>query len=238
MSIKSLCLVFIGLAASVLGQTRSYRIGEVPPLEVLQGSTLDVQLTSTQAGATISYTVDPPYSAPAGVFSMSGGRIRYSPSAADKFAFRVTFVSKSGNSTVDAQSVLVRPIPPLGPETDLISGNTVKVPDPESRDYVAVTQQVSVNEELFNAVRQRVRSVQVTGKTLVLEETPDRQALFARLNNKADVKVLTLFAERVVIRSALRLPGTNITIWAKEASPRLTRPRTDSRRAPVKLRTA
>jgi hypothetical protein len=195
-----------------------YTVGAVPPQEVRQGKTLQFQLQATHVGsATFSYTLDQTGSVPQGALSLdsSSGLFTYTPASADKFEFSLKFVAQIPGAPLDSQNVLITPVSSLPPETDLVS-STQPMPDPSSTDYQLVTLSQNSARELFNGTQQSTWSAEISGKVVIFDSsTLDHGGLYTRFNNRPDLKYLSIYAETVIMRSPLKLPGTNVTVYAR-----------------------
>src|SRR4030095_1847237 len=56
----------------------------------------------------------------------------------------------------------------------------------------------------------------ISGAWIVFEANSTKMSLYDRFNDDKDIKELTIFAERVTIRSPLSLPQTSVKIFARE----------------------
>src|SRR6185436_4104321 len=88
------------------------------------------------------------------------------------------------------------------------------MPDPESRDYIQISE-VPHDPELFNDATAQTFTVSISGQTLVF--AADHPAnLHRQYNGRLNVREMRLYADKVVIRSPLLLPQTALTIHARE----------------------
>ncbi len=196
--------------------TKVYSISNIPPQVVRHGATLQFQVKADEsAAATFAFTLDPDYPVvPLGALSLNAasGLFSYKPAAADKFEFSVKFAGSVNGVPAVTQTVVITPLADLPPESDLLAA-TRPTPDPESVDYQLVTQSLGKTKEMHNGVEQPLRDVQISGKRIVFATG---NPLYERFNGARDLKSVTITAETVVIRSPLMLPGTNVTIYARE----------------------
>lgn len=199
--------------------TKVYAIGSIPPQVVRQGVTLQFQVqTPNPAMAAYSLALDPSYPViPQGPLSLNAnsGLFSYQPAAADKFEFSVRFTSTVNGAPTATQTVVLTPLANLPPESDLLSALR-PTPDPESIDYQVVSQTLSSAKELFNGVEQPTRTIQISGKHVIFADNDPKNTLYPRFNNAPDIKSLTIYAEKLIVRSPLKLPGTTVTIYARE----------------------
>ncbi len=196
----------------------TYVVGSIPPQEVQQGTTLSFQLQSPKTGAaTFAYSLDPASPSPQGQIALNpfSGLFTYSPLPADKFQFRVRVSSTVTGSSPDSQPVDIVPIASLPTESDLIQ-RTTAVPDPSSTDYLLVTQSQNGNPEIFNGTLRTTWNVVISGKSVIFDSgTPSYGGLYTRFHNRPDMKTLSIYAETLTIRAPLKLPGTNVIVFAR-----------------------
>ena len=90
------------------------------------------------------------------------------------------------------------------------------LPDPSLQKYVAVTVTTST-QQTFNYVPCYPKTVSISGKYVLFDATTKAptSTLYASFNGKTDIKNMYIYAETVVIRSALSLPGTTVTLYAE-----------------------
>jgi len=217
--IRLFVLSFLAFAArTAIAGPPVFLIGNVPPQDVDQNATLSFQVQSSKPGPpTFTYAVDAGYPAPSGQISLNptSGLFTYTPIATDKFQFRVTFTSTVAGNTPDFQSVLIFPRRTLPPETDLLN-RVDRIPDPTGTDYTLETKSVNA-PEFFNGVTKPTRNSEISGKTVIFQASdPAYSRLYNSYNGAADIKSLTIYAETLVIRSPLTLPGTNLKIYARD----------------------
>jgi hypothetical protein len=207
------------LAAEAAGEETAdvYDIGSIPPLHVRRGFTLAFRVRSpTSPAATFSMTRDS--TIPSGPMSLDrlSGLFTYSPSADDKADFTVMLASAVSGIPVESQQLVISPIATVMPEFDLIR-RTDAPPDPASPDYLVVTQAANPTQEMFNGVNQVTWNAEITGKTVIFDNADAAHGnLYTRFQSRRDLKKLTIYAETLIVRSAVSLPGTNVTVYARE----------------------
>jgi len=157
------------------------------------------------------------HSPPVGALALDPGTrsFRYLPDPADKLPLSVTFVATLGSDT-ESREVIFNPVPRLAPE-GVVFGLTPeqsRFPDPEDKSFIARHDVAGKSLESFNNRDQYPRSVTVSGRKLVFEQGHPN-GLYDYDGNDS-IKNLTLYADSVIIRSPLRLPQTNVTIYARE----------------------
>ncbi len=159
-------------------------------------------------GATLQMTATPP---PAGAltFNSSSGRITYTPAPADRLPFTVTLATQQGLTG----AFEVTPLNTL-PLEDAIIEYDRPLPNAESRDYIQISE-VAHPAELFNDATNQTFTVSVSGHTLVFANQHSAN-LHRQYSGRLDLRALRLYADKVIIRSPLVLPQTEVTIYARE----------------------
>ena len=211
--------IMLGVLAPVAkAELPVYSIGTIPSQEVRQGSTLSFQIQSPRNSGTpvYSYSLEPGVALQGAInLDAASGLFTYKPAAADKFQFRVTFSSVITASPPDSQTISITPVSSLPPETDIITSSHA-MPDPASTDYLEVTQSQNSGQKLFNTVPRTTWNIEISGKTVVFEENDlNHGGLYTRFNNRPDMENMSIYAETLIFRSPLKLPGTNVNIYAR-----------------------
>ena len=207
-----------------------YPIGELPSLQAYEGKALRFGVFSRELGSatTFTATVTPP--APLGPVTTdlgtSLGLFSYTPDAADKTPFNVVFTASATGLPDQIQTVTISPIPALPLEQTafgLKTGLTIPGISDEKPNVTDVT--LGTTSSLFNLQAGRnLRKITIMGREVVFDpaDTDPVTGLFNRFNYQdspqanADIKEMEINAVKVVIRGALRLPKTNVTINAME----------------------
>ena len=162
-------------------------------------------------GATLVMSADPE---PLGTLLFDGatGHLKYRPDADDRLPFTVRFAVTGSGGTVEAVSIIT-PLPILAAEARVIQ-TARALPDEESRDHVLITETKNPEREFNDALRE-TRSVDISGKVLVFDETHPAK-LHEAYSERDDIEEFRLYADRVVIRSPLVLRQTHVTIYARD----------------------
>ena len=188
-----------------------YLLGNVPPVTVRYGESAIFHVY-TGDGATLSCTVNgSPVNRP--TFDSATGQFEYTPAAEDREAFSVTF-STSGSITA-SQTVPVQPIARLLPEEHILTYKR-DIPKPHSKDYLTVTEVKNPTPEPFNNQNLNTRAVTISGKTVVIEKGFPDNGLYEQYHGRPDIKIFTVYAETLILRSPLELPQTEVTVYARE----------------------
>jgi len=201
----------------VISETnRLFNVGQIPNATVWHGQSLEFFVRSEDLGGQTSLTATP-LTPTTGTFTFdsSTGRVRYSPSAEDKRSFIVRFVATLAGQT-RTQDVEITPMPHLPPEETTFGLMPVHpLPDPESKDYIVRNEILSETEESLNTQLRKTRTVVLMGEDVVFQRGHPN-GLFDSYHDSADIKSLTVYAERMIVRSALKLPQTEVTIYARQ----------------------
>src|SRR5207245_2645325 len=105
--------------------------------------------------------------------------------------------------------------PHLPPETTIFGiPPGAPLPDPESNDYILRSEVVGNSPELFNNQPRTTRMITVSGKRVIFQRGHPN-GLFDYSDND-DIQEMNIHAETLIIRSALRLPETRVSIYARE----------------------
>lgn len=103
-------------------------------------------------------------------------------------------------------------------EPEPASGRVVQAvapPDPASKPYFHYFETRADADERFNYTMQKPRTIQIAGSTLVFDDA-DTNHLLTNFNGQFDVKRLDIYAEKVIVRTQVKLPGTEVHIYAEE----------------------
>lgn len=142
-------------------------------------------------------------------FNAASGRIAYTPSVSDRLPFIVRLATPQGL----AGSFEITPLNTLALPDAVIEYDR-PLPDAESRDYIQISE-VKHAPELFNDATNETSTVSISGQTLVFGVGHPAH-LHQQYNDRRDLRALRLYADKVVIRSPLLLPQTEVTIRARE----------------------
>jgi pimeloyl-ACP methyl ester carboxylesterase len=99
-------------------------------------------------------------------------------------------------------------------EQDAFGLKPIYYPNPEDKDYIIKNVVTSSKEENFNCQKQKTQSITITGKKIVIEQ--GNPNYLYQYHDNDDIKVMTIYAESLIIRDPFRLPQTNVNIYAKE----------------------
>lgn len=141
-------------------------------------------------------------------FNETTGRFKFYPAAEDYKSFVVTFSATNGTENV-SEDVTFNLMPRTAPEMYAFQTQGVM---PDAGDYTIVAE---TSKSLFLNNEQRTAySISISGKDVVFDDAVKNKVY--GMNGREDIYELNIYAERLVIRSSLSFPQTNITIYAKE----------------------
>jgi hypothetical protein len=196
-----------------------YDIGTLPNFTVWEGHPLEFIIFSKDLGvdAEIELESVSPFPKGAVTFDKNSALFRYLPSNQDNREFTVSFAASKGGNVLK-QSVTITPRPHLESEYDIFTGQS-NPPDPESGDYLRI-REVKNSKKEFNDESQETRSLFISGDTITFDKTADNNRLYSLFNPsgspRRDIEEVQLYANKVVLRSRMVLPRTNVTIYARE----------------------
>ncbi|CAN2042182.1 hypothetical protein GMMP15_720036 [Candidatus Magnetomoraceae bacterium gMMP-15] len=197
---------------------RDYDIGKILPQRFIHDGILKFKIHSAVLGtdASLDWSVD---HGPIGSieFDESSRIFSFSPDVQDKSIFNITFEATAvveGELISTSQTVAFYFDPSLPREQKIFGlepGHSL--PDAENRDYIAVSEFEHYTEN-FNNEDRKVRTISISGKTVVFQE--GHQNSLYLYNENEDIKEMNIYAESVIIKSPLKLPQTNVNIYSSE----------------------
>lgn len=142
-------------------------------------------------------------------FNTATGRFKYYPNVGDFGTFNVTFTATEGLNSL-SQTVEFGFMPEVVPENVAIQSQGEM---PSSQDYTIIAK---THTPMFinNFQRDTVYSYSISGKEIIFDNYLQNNVW--GLPEREDIYELNIFAEKLIIRSALRFPHTNVNIYAKE----------------------
>lgn len=157
---------------------------------------------------TYNYSIDSP---PNGSieFNKKTGRFKFFPAVDDNKSFVINFVATSDDNTI-SEDVEFRLMAKTISEVSAIESQG-SMPSAEEYTIINVSDSDSV---FFNNQERRVFSYSIAGKDIVFDN--DVQNKVWGLSDREDIKELNIYAERLIIRSSLKFPQTDVTIYARD----------------------
>jgi hypothetical protein len=98
---------------------------------------------------------------------------------------------------------------------------TIGAPSRDDRAYVTITQTENFGIEYFNGIERATRDVTVSGVHLVFDTTAGEGLLKSTVSQPdgrpcEDIRRFNVYADSVVVRSLIHLPGSHVLIQARE----------------------
>lgn len=197
----------------LLDSLPQYEIGEIPNQTVRwteNGSGFYVKADTLHSDNVVySYTIDRQPIGPI-EFNDNTGRFKFYPDIYDYKPFVVTFVASDGIESIE-EKVEFSIMPPAKSEAYVMPEQGTA---PQDDIYTIVAESKAQDKRFFNNQERDVYSYSVTGTDVIFDDNVHNKVY--GLNGREDIYELNLFAERLIVRSALKFPQTNVTIHAKE----------------------
>ena len=141
-------------------------------------------------------------------FNETTGRFKYYPAAEDYKTFTITFYATNGTESV-SEDVEFNLMPQTAPEVYAFQTKGVM---PDAGDYTIIAE---TSKSMFlNNEERTAYSISLSGKDVVFDNAVHNKVY--GMSGREDIYELNIFAERLIIRSSLSFPQTNITIYARE----------------------
>lgn len=158
----------------------------------------------------VTYSYEMKSEAPKGVieFNEKTGRFKYFPAADEYKSFTITFTATNGSESI-SESVELRVMPQMSSEATVFQSEGTM---PDAGDYTVVSE-TSTTKYLNNQER-TAYSISISGKDVVFDNAVQNKVW--GLSGREDIYELNIYAERLIVRSVLSFPQTDITIYAKE----------------------
>lgn len=141
-------------------------------------------------------------------FNESTGRFKYYPAIDDYKMFTVTFTATNGTESV-SEEVEFNMMPKTPSEEDAFSTQGTM---PDAGDYTILAE--ASKTMYFNNEERTAYSISIAGKDVIFDDAVQNKVW--GLSGREDIYELNIYAERLIIRSALTFPGTNVTVYAKQ----------------------
>lgn len=197
-----------------------YNLGVVPDQTVWEGSTRFLLLHwDDRTGVTMAFTASPQ---PQGILSLEAYNetdwiLQYAPAAGESqpFTLKVTATLGAGETS---QSWQMDPEPVLPPEEDFFGTDAHTQPPAVARYEVDIFDRpdplpASLNYEPVRTVRQ----VRLVGETVEIEAGHANGIYEAYCDgSRRDIRSFEIIADRVIIRSPVRLKQTDVLIRARQ----------------------
>ena len=195
----------------------SFALGEIPPILIEPGASITFDVAAAPSISCIA-------SIQIHGNLLCGTHFLLQLDSKDKTPFTITITTTSGESQV----VTVTPEIELPAEASLINTSPDPVPDRESSTYastyIVTTDVASSAPESFNTETLTTHAVTIAGPTIIFQKG-HANGLYEKYSDVIEngqavgvhnISDLTIYADTLIIRDPLLLPGTNITIYARE----------------------
>jgi hypothetical protein len=196
-----------------------YNLGSVPTIFLPAGSrsTLRINSPISQCSGVWSLEVDP--QSKIQVSLIESGILMDVPKNAVDMEEITLSIKSTGTSTacpsVKSEKQKIAFVPTYSEGYRYISRER-PIPDQKSSRYITVSDVLSVEPVQLNHDYGKARDIVIAGKEIVIDANNKYNSLYAILNEQYNIRSLSLQAEIVTIRSPLRLPQTNVTIYARD----------------------
>lgn len=141
-------------------------------------------------------------------FNAATGRFKYYPAIDDYKMFTVTFTATNGTESV-SEEVEFSLMPKTPSEEDAFSTQGTM---PDAGDYTIVAE--ASKTMYFNNENRMAYSISISGKDVIFDDAVQNKVW--GLSGREDIYELNIYAERLIVRSALSFPGANVTVYARE----------------------
>lgn len=142
------------------------------------------------------------------MFDEMTGRFKYYPAADDYKRFVVSFTATNGTESI-SEDVEFCPMPRTVSEAEIFNSKGTM---PDAGDYTTIAE--TSKPVYMNNKDRTAYSISISGKDVIFDNAVHNKLW--SLSGREDIYELNIYAERLIIRSALCFPQTNITIYAKE----------------------
>lgn len=218
-----LAAIALAIAIPLQLSATSYEIGEIPDQRVWYGDNarleFQVSANSLGEGAVIKMEASGTESI-TGLITMDEARkiFYYESAATDSGSFTVSFSARLGDKGI-RQDVNITPLPRLPAEAVVFGNDPIgDLPDAVDSAYIEITRNIVDNGSetfWFNAEdRESLQSITVTGHTVIFAEGHPNDLWDIHLDET--IQDLTVHVDTLIIRDALHLPQTHVTIHARE----------------------
>jgi len=193
-----------------------FKIGEIPDFNVWQNILTEFYVTADTLGDNPVFSIEYDTLLFTGLITMDSikGKFKFMPSANDFISFTITFkatkdtlfVTQEVPFTINAQ------LPPEGVAFGLEPTHPLPLGDDNQYIIKTVLDTTTANFNYTDGTG--LKLVTIAGKEIVIEDGhPNNIYVY---NNQKTTRKLTIFAERVVVKSQFYLPQTDVEIHCKE----------------------
>lgn len=141
-------------------------------------------------------------------FNETTGRFKYFPAEDDYKSFTITFSATTGTETITEDVVFG--LMPRTPSEITVFHSEGTMPD--AGDYIVMAE--TSTQKYLNNQDRTAYSISISGKDVIFDDAVKNKVW--GLSGREDIYELNIYAERLIVRSALKFPQTDITVYAKE----------------------
>lgn len=141
-------------------------------------------------------------------FNKTTGRFKYFPASNDYKSFTITFSATNGTETI-TEDVVFGLMPQTPAEATIFHSEGTM---PDAGDYIVMAE--TSTQKYLNNQDRTAYSISISGKDVIFDDAVKNKVW--GLSGREDIYELNIYAERLIVRSALKFPQTDITIYAKE----------------------
>lgn len=136
------------------------------------------------------------------------------PLATDTTLLQVLFRCIRGNDTIQ-QIVKIQFSSPITEEENSFGLASVQtLPLRSDRSYTIISPEVSAGISYFNGSNRALVDITISGLDLVVDNNNGN--VLSSLNGRNNIRNLTIYADRLLIKRHWELPGTNLNIYCRE----------------------
>lgn len=196
-----------------------YNIGEIPDQIVYQEVPLVFYFWSKDLGLNAKLSIEVIDPKPAGEikFNPITKRFAFKAASTDKGEFKVIFQGILDVDTV-SQEVILNIFPDLPPEQTAfgLTPNQNTFPSDSDDSNIIITKSSLGAGRQFNHQSSETFEHSIAGKTLIFDENLSNKLQIYCNNPRYNIESLNLYAEKIIIRSPIYLPQTEVHIQSRE----------------------
>ena len=193
-----------------------YNIGEIPNQTVFSYVEKQFYVWSEELGQSADLSIEMIEPIPVGEikFNERIGKFSFTPDFLDNRRYKIIFKASIEQDTV-WQEVYFDINTDVQDEVEVFGLQSNRAL-PNDDDFIVVTSMENEEKSNFNHADRQTYSFGITGTTVVFDKNVKNGVTHLISNTRSDITELNIYAEKVVIRSALHFPQTDITIHARE----------------------
>lgn len=212
-----------------------FNIKEIPSRTVWHGDECNFLIDwKEHPDATLTLTAEPQ---PAGALTLEQispdnltWSFHYSPDKQDKFPFNITISAKTTAGESESCAFEMTPMQKLPAEQIVFSTEShtgtampLAIEKPECTESESIRHYDKEKAETWfnyktpeSGAILKLKHIRIVGETVVFDKNNDEYGIYATYHENNAIEKMEIIAEKLVIRSPLRLYQTDVTIYAKE----------------------